>query len=165
MDGERLEDGRLLLVERMLEPRLGDADAAGESDFAPARIAVHGAAGRDGRDLQSPATAEHRRLRAINAARKLDLRPDGGAAVINVKCRARDRDAVVALKAGAVGQVGARIGGKTDVDGGCRPKLAQEPGVTFARRHSSRGDLTLTPLGGISFDNEQAWGRHGRTIT
>src|SRR5882672_1435824 len=161
MDGKRLEYRRLLLVEKMLQSGLGDLDAARESDLAPARIAVHGAAGRDGRHLQPPAAAEHRRLRAINAARELDLRLDGRTAVINMQCGAGDGDAVVALKARAIGQVGARVGRKTDIDDGFRPKPSKEPGVALACRHSSRGDLTLTPCGGISFDNKQTGARHG----
>ncbi|HLL26135.1 MAG TPA: hypothetical protein VKT73_00595, partial [Xanthobacteraceae bacterium] len=59
----------------------------------------------------------------------------------------------------------ARIGGKTNVDGGSRPKFGEEPGIALACRHSSGGNLTLAPLGGISFDNKQARGRHGGTIT
>src|SRR5581483_11158123 len=100
---------------------LGEADTAAEADFAPARIFMHRAACRDGRDLQAPAASENRRLRAINLANEFDLRLDRGAAVVNMERRACDGDPVIALEPTAVGQVRAGVGGKANVDRCLRP--------------------------------------------
>ena len=147
---------------RMAVSRCREGDAPPNPDFAALRIGADRAAGRDRDELQAPAASEQRRTACHDGAGKLDLPLDRRTAIIDVQRRARDRDAVIAVKV-AARQVGAGIGRIADVDRGAGQQMAQQCRIALAQNGSAGLHVLGAGLGGIAFDDQQARG-HGGSV-
>ena len=160
MHGRRVEHLVLADVHRMLAAGLGQPDGAAEADLAALGILADAAAGGDRQHLQPPAASEHRRAGIEHGARQLDLPGHRRGVVIDVQARAGDGDAVVAFERLAVGQVGAGIAGKADVDDGAGQQLLEQLGVALARHRAAGRHVLGTGLRRISFHHEQSGRGH-----
>ena len=137
---DRLEHRRLAREHAVATPRIGELDAARESELPPQRIAAHPTAGRAHRHLQAPAAAEERHAGGKRRPRQLDLPLNVCAAVVDVQRRAGDRHTVVARKSGTGREPHLAVRRPHDV-AAHGPQALQHLRVAFAGGLTAGGDL------------------------
>src|ERR1043166_8930994 len=144
----------------MLTPGSGETDGAAEPELASLGVAPYAAAGRGGQELQPPTAAEHRGAGAEQGADEIDLTDDLRPALVDMERRAGNGDAVITLKAHAVGEVGAGVSRVGDIHDRARQELAQQVGIAFARDGAAGRLVARAPCCGIAFNDEEARSGH-----
>ena len=100
----------------------------------------------------------------LPATRTLDLRINMRAAMINMQRGSGDHRTVIALDAFLAGKIRARIGRIADIDNRLRHQVLEQLGIAGARGAAAGGGEQGAAVLGIAFDDEEAGGRHRRSV-